>query len=225
MKLKAFLSDLDGTLIDTRERAIHAHTSGLQALGYPVTVNQIRNLYRYSFDTRDLLNRLNIQLSESDFSKCITGFRDYFFANPELSHVFPDTFEVLRQIQSLTDHRRIITSRQDSQQAQQEIKRFGLHKWFENIYTRGDLAAAERKDHIPLFPFLPHRRGLIRLALQDIKTEGEVWVVGDSAGELEAAKSLGCVTIGVLTGFGTHEDLAPFANHIFNSFAEIVQLI
>jgi phosphoglycolate phosphatase-like HAD superfamily hydrolase len=225
MKLKAFLSDLDGTLIDTRERAIHAHSSGLHAIGFEITPDQIRNLYRYSFDTRDLLNRLNVQLSDHEFNNYLLGFREFFFTNSELSHVFPGTLNALEQIRPQTEHMRIITSRQDSQQARNEIRRFGLHKWFEAIFTRGDLAKTEGKDRIPLFPYLPQRRRLIRLALQDVKADGDVWVVGDSAGELEAAKSLGCVTIGVLTGFGTSEDLAPFASHVFDSFEGIVQLI
>jgi phosphoglycolate phosphatase-like HAD superfamily hydrolase len=225
MKLKAFLSDLDGTLIDTRERAIYAHASGLHKTGYDVTAKQIRNLYRYSFDTRDLLTRLNIQLSESEFIRYIMGFREFFFSHAELSHVIPGTIEALEQLHPQIEHMRIITSRQDGEQARNEIRRFGLHKWFEKTYTRGDLAKAEGKDRIPLFPYLPQRRGLIQLALRDVKTEGDVWVVGDSAGELEAAKSLGCFTIGVRTGFGTNDDLVPFASHVFDSFKGIVQLI
>lgn len=223
--LKAFLSDLDGTLIDTRERAIHAHSNGLQVLGYEVTPEQIRALYKYSFDSRDLLNRLNIHLSDGEFIQYIIGFRDYFFANWQLSHIIPGTFEALKQVQPLTEHMRLITSRQAIEQTRQEIHRFGLHQCFERIFTRGDLAQVEGKERIPLFPFLPHRRRLIQLALQDVKSEGDVWVVGDSAGELEAAKNLGFVTIGVLTGFGTTEDLKPFSNHILNSIAEIGQLI
>ena len=223
--LKAFLSDLDGTLIDTRERAIHSHAKGLQNLGHEVTIEQIRELYKYSFNARDLLNRLNIHLSDAEFIQYIIGFRDYFFANWQLSHVIPGAFDALKQIQPLTEHMRLITSRQAIELTRQEVHRFGLHKCFEKIFTRGDLAQAEGKDRIPLFPFLPHRRRLIQLALQDVKSEGDVWIVGDSAGELEAAHNLGFVTIGVLTGFGNKEDLKPFANHILNSIAEIEQLI
>ncbi|MFX1342185.1 MAG: HAD family hydrolase [Promethearchaeota archaeon] len=225
MMLKAFISDLDGTLLDTRERAIHSHANGLQALGYEVTIEQIRSLYKYSFDSRDLLNRLNIHLSEAEFIQYIMGFRDYFFANWQLSYVIPGAFDALKQLQPLTEHMRLITSRQAIDQTRQEVHRFGLHKCFEKIFTRGDLAQAEGKDRIPLFPFLPHRRRLIQLALQDVKSEGDVWIVGDSVGELEAAQNLGFVTIGVLTGFGTTEDLKPFASHILNSIAEIEQLI
>ncbi|MFX1509954.1 MAG: HAD family hydrolase [Promethearchaeota archaeon] len=225
MKLKAFLSDLDGTLIDTRERAIQAHADALRPLGYSVTPNQIRNLYRYAFDSHDFLNRLNVHLSDSDFIQYLTNFREHFFSHPELSHVIPGTPEVLTHLQSRTNHMRVVTSRHDARQTRQEIRWHGLHKWFESIYTRGDLAQALGKERVPLFPYLPQRRALIQLALQEVKAEGEVWVVGDSAGELEAAQSLGCVTIGVLTGFGTPDDLAPFANHILNSIADIVQLI
>jgi phosphoglycolate phosphatase-like HAD superfamily hydrolase len=225
MKLKAFLSDLDGTLIDTRERAIHAHSNGLQAVGYTVLPSQIRSLYHYSFDTRDLLNRLNVHLSESEYIKYLSGFRKYFFSAIHHSRVFPATIHALKQLRPLTEHMRIITSRQDSQQAHQEIKHFELDSWFEDIITRGDLAIAEGQDRIPLFPFVPHRRRLIKLALKDVKIEGDVWVVGDSKGELEAAKSLGCVTIGVLTGVGTTDDLTPVATHVINSFADIVHLI
>ncbi len=225
MKLKAFLSDLDGTLIDTRERAIQAHAQALRPLGYSVTPDQIRNLYRYAFDSRDFLNRLNVHLSDSDFIQYLTNFRGHFFSHPELSYVIPGTLEVLTQLQSRTNHMRVVTSRHDIQLTQQEMRLHGLYKWFEAIYTRGDLAQAQGKERVPLFPYLPQRRALIQLALQDVKAEGEVWVVGDSASELEAAKGLGCVTIGVLTGFGTPDDLAPFANHVLNSFAEIVQLI
>lgn len=225
MKLKAFLSDLDGTLIDTRERAIHAHSSGLHTVGYTVLPKQIRSLYQYSFDARDLLNRLNIHLSDTEFAKYLTGFRQYFFSAIAHSHVFPGTINALKEIQPFTEHMRIITSRQDGQQARQEVKHFGLHSWFEEIFTREDLAIAEGKERVGLFPFVPHRKRLIRLALQDVKSEGDVWVVGDSAGELEAANSQGCVTIGVLTGFGTKEDLSPFATHVVNSIADIVHLI
>jgi phosphoglycolate phosphatase-like HAD superfamily hydrolase len=225
MKLKAFLSDLDGTLIDTRERAIQAHAQALRPLGYSISPHQIRNLYRYAFDSRDFLNRLNVHLSDADFIQYLTNFREHFFSHPELSNVIPGAPEVLSQLQNRTNHMRVITSRHDVQQTRQEIRRHGLHRCFEAIYTRGDLAQSQGKERVPLFPYLPQRRALIQLALQDVKADGEVWVVGDSVGELEAAKSLGCVTIGVLTGFGTPDDLAPFANHVLNSFAEIVQLI
>jgi phosphoglycolate phosphatase-like HAD superfamily hydrolase len=224
--LKAFISDLDGTLIDTRERAVHAHVYSLRTLGYKVTPEQIRNCtYNFSSDSRDILNQLNISLSETDFIQYTMGFRDDFFANWQRSFVIPGAFEALKKTQLLTKHMRLITSRHAITQTKQEIYKFGLHKYFERIFTRGDLAQEEGKDRIPLFPFIPHRRRLIRLALQDVKSEGEVWVVGDSAGELEAAKTLGFVTIGVLTGFGTPDDLKPFANHILDSIAEIVQLI
>ncbi len=225
MTITVFISDLDGTLIDTRERVIQAHVDGLQGIGYPVEATQVRSLYQFSFDARDLLSRLNLHLNESEFIKYLGGFRDSFYANWQLSHVFPGTIETLQTVQSQVKYMRLITSRQDMDKTRKEVRRFGLHRFFDKTFTRGDLAHAEGKDRIPLFPFVPHRRRLIQLALQDIEVDGEVWVVGDSMNEVKAAQSLGFVTIGVLTSYGTKDDLAPFARHIINSISEIVQLI
>ncbi len=225
MTINVFISDLDGTLIDTRERVIQAHVDGLHAIGYPVEVTQVRSLYRFTSDARDLLSQLNLQLNESEFIRYLRGFRDSFYANWELSQVFPGAFEALQKVQSKVEYMRLITSRQYTDQTSKEIQRFGLHRLFDKIFTRGDLAHAEGKDRIPLYPFVPHRRRLIQLALQDIKVDGEVWVVGDSMNEVKAAQSLGLTAIGVLTSYSTKDDLAPFARHIINSISEIVQLI
>jgi phosphoglycolate phosphatase-like HAD superfamily hydrolase len=225
MTITVFISDLDGTLIDTRERAIQAHVDALQTIDYAVEANQIRSLYRFSLNSRDLLSRLNLQLSESEFIKYVHGFRDSFYENWQLSEVFPGAIEALQKVQSQVEYMRLITSRHYTEQTRREIQRFGLHRYFDKILTRGDLAHAEGTDRIPLIPFLPQRRRLIQLALQDIKADGEVWVVGDSVNEIKAAQSLGFVAIGVLTGYSTKDDLAPFAEHIINSISEIVQLI
>jgi phosphoglycolate phosphatase-like HAD superfamily hydrolase len=225
MTIKAFISDLDGTLINTQERSIQAHAKALLDVGYTVEIEQIRALYRFAFDSRDFLNRLHIHLTDMAFRKYIRGFRDHFYKEWKSSQVIPGALNALQRVQSHVEHMRLITSRHLSAQTRYEVQRFGLHKYFEKVLTRGDLAHAEGKNQIPLFPFVPHRRRLIKLALQDIKSEGDVWVVGDSVGELEAARSLGLVTIGVLTGFGSLEDLTPVANHVISSIAEIVQLI
>ncbi len=225
MIIKAFISDLDGTLINTRERSIQAHAKALLNVGYKVEEEQIRELYRFTFDSREFLKKLHIRLSDTAFRRYIHGFRESFYKEWRSSQIIPGALTALQQIQSKVKHMRLITSRHIADRTCHEIRKFGLHKYFEKVLTRNDLARAEGKDQIPLFPFVPHRRRLIQLALRDIKSEGDVWVVGDSAGELEAAKSLGLVTIGVLTGFGSLEDLSPVANHVLPSIAEIVQLI
>ena len=80
-------------------------------------------------------------------------------------------------------------------------------------------------EQVPLYPFLDHRRRLIKLAISDIASPDEVWVMGDSPSEMEAAHGLGYTTVGVLTGFSSAEDLAPYSTHILDSVANITTLL
>lgn len=51
-------------------------------------------------------------------------------------------------------------------------------------------------------------------------------MVGDSRHDLEAARSSGAaLAVGVLTGPATHDDLAPFADHVLRSIAELPALL
>ncbi|MFX1475889.1 MAG: HAD family hydrolase, partial [Promethearchaeota archaeon] len=148
-----------------------------------------------------------------------------FYDGWQHSKLFPGTLDALGQLHKVAKTMRLITSRRHIDTTRREIRKLGLHTFFDEVFTRGDLAQAEGVETIPLLPFVPHRRRLIHLSLQGIDHQGDVWVAGDTPGELEAAKDLGFVTIGVLTGFAEREDLEPFAHHILDSIAEIGSLI
>ena len=225
MKISAFISDLDGTLLDVRERSIQAHVQAFQHIGYEVQTDQVRLYFYHSFDVKELLRRLNIVLEEAEFAQYIEGFRKAFFGNWQASQVIPGVFEALELLQDHSGYLRLITSRHAIEATRREVRHFGLSKFFDSIFTLGDLAKSENQKKIPLFPYLPQRRRLLQLALQGVELNGSVWVLGDAPGELEAAKSFGYKTIGVLTGHGTKDSLTPFADYILDSVAEIVQLI
>jgi phosphoglycolate phosphatase len=50
---------------------------------------------------------------------------------------------------------------------------------------------------------------------------GTVAMVGDSRHDLEAARSAGARAVAVLTGIATHDELAPHADHVLGSIAEL----
>lgn len=188
-------------------------------------LEKIRALNRFSLDSRNLLSHLNIALSNREFSRYIRNLQHAFYAGWHFAHVVPGAIEALKALRSQTKAMRLITSRHVRQITQLEVRKFRLDKCFDAVLTRGDLAQEEGVELIPMHPFVPHRRRLIQLALRDVEPVGKVWVAGDTAGELEAAKSLGCVTVGVLSGVALREDLTPFAHHILESIADIGQLI
>ena len=221
------ISDLDGTLLNVQERFYHAQVNGLARLGYTVTVDQVAPNMRYAMQVKNtFLNALGISLSDDEVRRYFALVEQEFYKGWQHSFVFPDIIEALQLVRSRVGALRLITSRAWIEETRQEVKAFGLDQIFnDHVYTRGDLAVAEGVGEIPLYPFLEHRRRLIHLAISDIASPDEVWVMGDSPSEMEAAHGLGYTTVGVLTGFSSAEDLAPFSTYILDSVADITTLL
>lgn len=223
--VRAFISDLDGTLLDVRERTAHAHSIALQQAGYQIELERLRALNRYSLDSRELLLQLNIDLTPHEFHKYIRTLQHAFYSGWYYSQVIHGAVNALKEVRKKTKAMQLITSRNVAQITKLEVRKFELDRYFDQIITRSDLAQADGVDFVPMNPFVTHRRRLIQLALQNVDSNGDVWVIGDTAGELEAARTLGFITVGVLTGVAIRDDLEPFAHYILDSIAEIDKLI
>ncbi|MFX1476382.1 MAG: hypothetical protein ACFFCO_13050, partial [Promethearchaeota archaeon] len=65
--MHVFLSDLDGTLIDIRDRLAYAHLEALQRFGYQIDLSRLRALSLAMLRTKQLLTALNINLSPVEF--------------------------------------------------------------------------------------------------------------------------------------------------------------
>jgi phosphoglycolate phosphatase-like HAD superfamily hydrolase len=219
------LSDLDGTLLEVRERFAIAQAATLLSLGYKVPVSRLRSLYRFCLDAEKLLDILGISLTSEELHQYYVRISNEFLANWQRSKLIPGVKEAFENLKSRTKTMRIITSRREIQKTREEVHKFGLDRIFDGVFTRGDLALVEGVEEVPLYPFLEHRQRLIQLALGGLVLQSIVWVIGDSPAELEAAKGLGFFTVGVLTGFADHKDLEPFADHILDSAADIGQII
>jgi phosphoglycolate phosphatase-like HAD superfamily hydrolase len=222
----ALVSDLDGTLLDVRERFIHAQINALAKFGHTVTVDQVAPLVEFTMDYDQFLGGLDIPLSQTELFQYLLSIEEEFYKAWQYSFVFHGVIEALTSIRPQVDALRMITSRAWVDETRQEVKHFGLDKVFDRpVCTRGDLARHEGVSEVPLYPFSDHRQRLIQLAINDIDKQSEVWVIGDSPNEMQAAKGLGFITVGVLTGFYTTEALQPYCTHILNSVADIRTLL
>jgi len=219
------LSDLDGTLLDVRERFAFAQAATLSSLGHEVPVVRLQSLYRFCLDAVKLLEILEIKLTPKELVQYYMRVSTEFLANWKSSRLVPGVKQAFEGLRSRVRTMRIITSRREIQETRKEVHAFGLDSIFDGVFTRGDLALVEGVEEVPLYPFIEHRQRLIQLALEGLDYRGVVWVLGDSPAELEAAKGLGFFSVGVLTGFADHNDLEPLADYILNSAAEIGQLI
>ncbi len=219
------VSDFDGTLLDVRKRFTKALVTTLRSLGIDVNFDQLMAHYNVSLNVEDLTKVLGIELSPQDLQHYAQRIDDEFFSNWRQSRMIPGVVDALEAVRPKLKAMRLITSRRRIRETRLEVRYFGIEHIFDKFFTRGDLAIAEGVEEIPLYPFLAHRQRLIKLALSDLKKYKKVWILGDTPRELEAGKTLGFKTIGVLSGFAKRKDIEPFADHILDSAADLEQVI
>lgn len=220
------ISDLDGTLLDVRDRFINAQVNALSGLGFRITADQVSPLVRYTMDAGQFLEGLGLTLSQEQLIHYFVSIEEEFYRGWQHSQVFPGVIDALTEIRPNLDALRLITSRAWVEETRREVKLFGLDHIFDYpIFTRGDLARAEGKDEIPLIPYLAHRQRLIQFAIADIKPKSQVFVLGDSPNEMRAAQNLGYTAVGVLSGFFSQTELESVCDFVINSVADISQII
>jgi phosphoglycolate phosphatase-like HAD superfamily hydrolase len=222
------ISDLDGTILDIRNRFAHAQVNALASCGYTVTVDQVSPLMHLAFamDYANFLSGLDISITSDKLAEYFSRIEEEFYKGWQHSFVFPGTFEALKTVRPRVDALRLITSRAWVEETRREVEVFGLDQVFNHhVFTRGDLAREDGVKEVPLYPFFEHRKRLIKLAVADLDNQDDIWVIGDSTVEMQTAQKLNATTVGVLTGFSTKQDLEPFCTHILDSIADIPTLL
>lgn len=209
-----------------RERFIYAQINALASFGYEVSADQVNPLVEYTMDYENFLNGLDIRFSQGELVQYFLCVEQEFYKGWQYSFVFPGVIEALKKACQRVDALRLITSRAWIEETREEVKHFGLDQVFDRLVcTRGDLAQVEGVTEVPLYPYNEHRQRLINLAIADLDNLPDVWVLGDSPSEMEAAKEVGYTTVGVLTGFYARETMEPFSDHILDSVADINSLL
>ncbi len=226
IRVTILVSDLDGTILDVRERFAQAQIKALASLGFEVTKTDIYPLVQFTMDADKFLNGLDISPSNKQLRQYYILIENEFYKGWRQSQVFPGVIEALKTIRPKLDALRLITSRAWVEETRQEVHAFGLDQLFDQkVFTRGDLARAEGVTEIPLYPYIEHRQRLIQLSISDLASQNDVWVLGDAPGEMQAAQGLGYIAVGVLTGFSKYADLEPVTDYILDSVANITQLM
>ena len=177
-------------------------------------------------DYENFLNGLDIKFSQDELIKYFLLVEQEFYKGWQYSFVFPGVIDALKKVRQGIDALRLITSRAWIEETRQEVKHFGLDTVFDRLVcTRGDLAQVEGVAEVPLYPYNEHRQRLINLAIADLDDIADVWVLGDSPIEMDAAKQVGYTTVGVLTGFYSRERMELYSDYLIESAADINSLL
>jgi HAD superfamily hydrolase (TIGR01509 family) len=209
---KGILFDLDGTIFDTVPAYIEAARRTFKTIGQPIPENAKMLEIPKRIEQRENLN---------DILKCDTKvfldvyLKTFYDISTSEARPFPNitkTLETLSKKAKLA----VITMRCiPSASIIGELQKFGLNKFFAHVVTALDT-------HKPK----PSPEGLIKAVKALDVQMCDCIIVGDSTVDVKAGKAAGALTVSVLTGLYSREELAKAEpDFILNNITELPQLI
>gem|GEM_PF-1363390 len=227
MEVKAILFDLDGTIFDITERDAFARYKALNELGHNVSLDEVKQSYRFGMGRLGPVKELGIEFTEREEEEYIKASFAHFIEKEalRLTKIHNGAYDALSTL-----FRRfrlvIVTSRDALSSTEEELEGFKIRKFFELIVTREVAAEYHGVKKILLLPFQAQRKKLYECAVGLTRIDpGDMLCIGDSVGELEPAKKLGIKTIGVLTGFSSKEDMGKASISTIQDITHLVKIL
>ena len=197
-KIRNILFDLDGTLTDPM---IGITKSVRHALNYfGIEVESLEELIPFIGPPLKKSFENFYGLSEADADKAVEVYREYFSVTGLFENkVYEGIPELLAALKA-ENKRLFVATSKPTVFAKQILEHFGLAPYFEDIC--GSFLSGERVEKIDV----------IRHVLDEHKLSPEETVmVGDRRFDVDSAKALGLLTIGVLYGYGSREEIEKAA--------------
>jgi phosphoglycolate phosphatase-like HAD superfamily hydrolase len=135
VKVRAWLFDLDGTLVSSVERFHAAYCSALEGVGQP-EVDNVTFLARYR--SGELVTSLGISAEAAD------GFwrrlMEFYLARSDLASLLPGAPAALAELATRGRQIALVTGRASTEDAlRAELRGHGLDSYFDSVATLGEL--------------------------------------------------------------------------------------
>jgi pyrophosphatase PpaX len=206
---RAILFDLDGTLIDSIELIVRSFQHATEThLGAPLTREEIIPTIG-----RSLTGELE-RIAPGSGAALLVTYRAFMFANHDaFVTVYPGIFDLLTALRARGLPTGIVTSKARISAAP-SFARFLLDREMSAIVVEDDTAR-----HKPHPDPLLHAARLLGLA------PAACWYIGDSTHDMIAARAAGMTGIGAAWGPNHATALAPLADAVAETPADVLALI
>lgn len=208
---KAFFFDLDGTLTASAEGVINSVIPVFKHFGMEVPSRKELETFVGPPMTESFVR---FGFPEDRVQEAIDLFRSRYLVIGKFENApFPGIPEVLQALVDRGYPLYVATSKPETT-ALEVLERFDLTKYFTKIAGATMDAVRNRKDQV------------IAYLLEQIGSDTDAVMVGDTAYDVEGAKAFGIDTIGVAWGYGKIEDMEKAgAKAIAYTMDELLQLL
>ena len=212
---RAYLFDLDGTLVDTAPDLGQALNASLQNAGYPgVTTAQARNWIGHGakFSLTQALAHHDLELQPAMVETLLQYFLDYYADHvAEESTIYPGVIDALDHLVD-QDRRLAVVTNKPTRFVLPLLEAMSLDGYFASVVC-GDTAAAPKPAPDP-----------IDLCLQQLRVaQVDTLMVGDSTTDVEAAKAAGVDVACFRYGYNHGVDVETLdATYLFDQMDQIL---
>ena len=212
-KKRTLLFDLDGTLTDPMIGITKSVRYALNRFG--IEVNSLEELIPFIGPPLKKSFENFYGFTESDAEKAVEIYREYFSTTGLFENkVYEGISELLSALKG-ENKRLFVATSKPTVFAKQILEHFSLAEYFEDIC--GSFLSGERVEKIDV----------IRHVLKEHHIDpDDAVMVGDRRFDIDSSKALGLLTVGVLYGYGSEEEIKKAApDKIANRVCDLAALL
>lgn len=194
LRVKALLLDLDGTIVDSREAYLEAVKKAFSAFGRKIddvsVITEIPKRLEQGMSIQDLLKGVDTEKFLSTYLEA------YYRATATRAKPIPNISETLEKLAKKAALAVVTMRYVPKRKVIEELETLCLAKFIKHVVTATD-------NYRPK----PSPEALTSAAQELNVPTGECAVVGDSVVDVRAGKAAGTMTVAVLSGIYSHDEL------------------
>jgi len=202
------LLDLDGTVIDSTEAIVESFYVALKHFGFSgVTQEQIVKQIGYPLDVMFA----NVGVEKEKVWDYVAAYKQHYREiSKAKTFMLPNATEAIKEASKFA--RLGVVTTKTARYSKELLEHFGVMEYFEVLIGREDVNEPK-----------PSSEPILKaLQAMQIAPSKSVYMIGDTKMDLLAAQNAGVQGIGVLSGYGSKEELQNYTDLLFDELFDAV---
>jgi len=209
--MRAFVFDLDGTLIDSKMDLVHSVNAMLRKTGRAELPTDLIASYVGHGAPRLIASALGPASSEEQRREGLAIYLEHYHEHKlDLTRAYPGVVEALRALAGIP---MAVLTNKPTKMSVEILEGLKLAQFFRAVYG-GDSFATKK----------PDPAGALAVLKELGASPAESAMVGDSDVDIETARNAGMLAVGVSYGFGEHDRKRQPADIYVDSLVELVEM-